>query len=297
MENINVADILKKCPTGMRLVCSMYEDVYFDYVDELNVIHCYIQYETHKTSITFNQYGTPNSNIKSKCVIFPIGNPTWEGFVQPVSIVSKFKDGDIVTNIEGDVIIYKEVSPSGYCDSFASLDHNNQFIPRYKAYLTDTIRLSTDEEIEKLLNAVKENGYKWNAETKTLEKLIVPKFKVGDRIKYRHGEIIYRIVKITEDKYILNNLHTIPISIEFMYNLVPNKFDISTLIPFESKVLVRNTEEDIWKPAIFGCYANKTSHYYVLGGTCWSYCIPYEGNEHLRGKIEDCDKRYKTWEK
>ena len=64
MEKINVADILKKCPTGMRLDCSMYEDVYFDYVDELNVIHCYIQYETHKTSITFNQYGTPNSNIK-----------------------------------------------------------------------------------------------------------------------------------------------------------------------------------------------------------------------------------------
>ena len=73
--------------------------------------------------------------------------------------------------------------------------------------------------------------------------------------------------------------------------------DTPTFVPFESKVLVRNTEEDIWKPAIFGCYANKTSHYYVLGGTCWSYCIPYEGNEHLRGKIEDCDKRYKTWEK
>lgn len=83
MNKINIAELLKDCPKGMELDCTMYEDVYFDYVDELNMIHCYIQHETYRTSLTFNQHGTPNSNTKSKCVIFPKGKTTWDGFVPP----------------------------------------------------------------------------------------------------------------------------------------------------------------------------------------------------------------------
>ena len=49
-------------------------------------------------------------------------------------------------------------------------------------YISD-FRFATDEEKQKLFDAIKTNGYKWNAETKTLEKLIVPKFKAGDKIK------------------------------------------------------------------------------------------------------------------
>ena len=88
-QKINIAELLKDCPKDMELNCLMYEDVYFDYVDELNNIHCYIQQEFNKTSVIFNQDGTPNSYTKSKCVIFPKGKTTWEGFQRP------FKDGDI----------------------------------------------------------------------------------------------------------------------------------------------------------------------------------------------------------
>ena len=44
-------------------------------------------------------------------------------------------------------------------------------------------RLATEEEKQKLYDAIKANGYKWNAGTKTLEKLVEPKFKVGDVIQ------------------------------------------------------------------------------------------------------------------
>lgn len=186
-KKIDLTVLLKDCPSGMELDCLMYEDVYFDYVDERNIIHCYIQHETHKTSITFNQHGTHNSDIKSKCIIFPKGKTTWEGFQRP------FVDGDIVTDIEGAIIIYQEITTSGYCGSFASLDHRNQFIPHYKAYL-DYIRLSTDEEKEKLFQAIKDNGYKWNPETKTLEKLKKEKFdpkilKPFDKVLVRCSEL------------------------------------------------------------------------------------------------------------
>lgn len=58
-QKINIAELLKDCPKGMELDCLMYEDVYFDYVDELNIIHCHILHTTYTSSLTFNQHGTP----------------------------------------------------------------------------------------------------------------------------------------------------------------------------------------------------------------------------------------------
>ena len=39
-----------------------------------------------------------------------------------------------------------------------------------------TVRFATEEEKQKLFKAIKDNGYEWNAETKTLKKLVKPKF-------------------------------------------------------------------------------------------------------------------------
>lgn len=51
--------------------------------------------------------------------------------------------------------------------------------------------------------------------------------------------------------------------------------------PFE-KVLVRNNENEMWHEAIFS-FTKKEPYrtYFTLNGKLWSYCIPYEGNEHL----------------
>lgn len=44
MGKINISELLKDCPSGMELDCSMFEGVYFDHVDEsrLNRIKCYV---------------------------------------------------------------------------------------------------------------------------------------------------------------------------------------------------------------------------------------------------------------
>jgi hypothetical protein len=68
------------------------------------------------------------------------------------------------------------------------------------------------------------------------------------------------------------------------------------LKPFESRVLVRNCDSDYWKPAIFGFAGkDKNAPFCVEGGNFFDKCIPYEGNEHLFGSREDCNKYYKTW--
>ena len=172
MKKINIAEILKDCPKGMELDCTMYDDVYFDYVDELNIIHCYIQQKFNKTSVVFNQDGTSTSHTKSKCVIFPKGKTTWDGFHGP------FKDGDIVATDTGNWIGITTGGKSNcFVPTYCVIKSNNDF----EAYLGykekwHFHRLATTRGKEKLFQAIKDNGYRWNAETKTLEKFTPDKF-------------------------------------------------------------------------------------------------------------------------
>lgn len=337
MEKINVAEMLKDSPKGMELDCTMYEDVYFDYVDELNIIHCYIKNEGFKTSITFNQHGTPNSYIKSKCVIFPKGKTTWGEFVP----FYKFKDGDIVFSGVSLISIFKNIK-KGYNESlhsYVSINENDSTLNIDRDYWTlENIRFATEEEKQKLFQAIKDNGYEWNAETKTLEKLlkpykketinkavfdsnaqccdimnhlikeetntskklIEPKFKIGDRIKSKLLKSdINTITKVCDNHYELDDGCALALDCQDNWELAPNKFDINTLIPFESKILVRDKDEDTWHPAIWGCTGIPdidTYPYIVMGGIGFEQCIPYEGNEHLCRTTKDCNTYYKIWE-
>lgn len=200
MEKTNIAELLRDCPRDMELDCVMYEDVYFDYVDELNVIHCYIKNEGFKTSITFNQHGTPHSDAKSKCVIFPKGKTTWKGFVPSC----KFKDGDIVATMTGSWIgITTGGNTHSFIPTYCVIKYNGEF----EAYFDIKkewcfSRLATEKERQRLFDVLKECGYRWHAETKTLEKL--PKFKVGDKIRHKNDKtIINTISYIHSNGYVL----------------------------------------------------------------------------------------------
>lgn len=72
------------------------------------------------------------------------------------------------------------------------------------------------------------------------------------------------------------------------------KFDESKYVAYETRVLVRDSECDKWKPAIYGYKEFSTLPYATLSGY-YKYCIPYEGNEHLLGKADDCSSYFKTW--
>jgi co-chaperonin GroES (HSP10) len=411
-DKINVAELLKDCPKGMELDCTMFENVTFVRVDmnkrqfpiEIAVSGVRSKYLSkegcfHDTTLS----------PESKCVIFPKGKTTWDGFVPPCP----FKDGDILYAIdEGNeyIFIFKEVYENERVYCHLNLKGNNLRIQ--EVWITDynptTHRLATEEEKQKLFDAIKDHGYKWNTKTKTLEmlteltepkeevddkivmsgiyfdrenyadevelhlgnyeieirdgktyaifknqetKTLKPKFKVGDRIKYKNGKDIHGveqgvILSITDGTYdvaVTNNMgifvpitdqdkwelielkfkvgdrirnknykdyiydiHDIidkgyrakeidadsPILILFgsqedNYELVPNKFDINTLVPYESRVLVRNADGDLWKPAIYGFSHSKGC--YVVGGVYWRQCIPYESNKELLGTTNNLE--------
>lgn len=293
MENkINVAELLKDCPSGMELDCTIYEDVYF--VEIGPTIDYPIRIKTKSgLVILLTKYGQNVKRNDAKCVIFPKGKTTWEGFIPPC----KFKEGDIAISNKGDIHLLRTKN-SSYCayrkrwEGLSTFDNTITTSVRI-------VRLATEEEKQKLFQAIKDNGYRWNPETKTLEKLIEPKFKVGDRIRHKvtNKDDVYEISKVYDDSYgLVGFTWMLYMKYQDQYELVPNKFDITTLVPFESRVLVRAMANDSWRPAIFGCVVtNNSCPYVTLGGVCWAQCIPYEGNEHLLSKTDECDDFYKTW--
>jgi hypothetical protein len=244
--------------------------------------------------ITFTKEGyymTPVFN-DCECMLFPSKDQRdWSKFQRP------FKDGDIISDSLGTCIFKGEGMIQGTVDYYCGISCDRFSIQQngHYGYIAD-YRFATEEEKAKLFDAIKANGYEWNEGTKTLAKLIKPKFKVGDRIKYRSGEIVYRVVQITEDTYVLDNLCSIPILMEHMYNLVPDKFDINSLIPFESKVLVRDTNSQDWTGSFYSHYNIKDQYpFYCINYGRFKQCIPYEGNEHLLGKTDCCNDFYKNW--
>jgi len=395
MEKINVAQLLKDCPQGMELDCVMFENLEFDHIEKDDgsgkyYIICRVKTKIGYNVHTFTEHGCYSSNNYAKCVIFPKGKTTWEGFVPPC----KFKDGDVVATTtgcwigiteggkndcfiptyciinsdgkfkayfgrkdkwsfsrlateeekqklfdaikengyhwnpetktleelpkfkNGDIVYIKTKSGNEWLSiykefegrnlrSYAhiTLDDNLRFyynrlsynILCYKEEISE-LRFATEEEKQKFFQVIKDNGYRWNSETKKMEEL--PKFKVGDRIKQMSSNRYYTIKNIEFDRYILNNNQFLRFTDEHFYELVANKFDLNTLVPFESKVLVRDKESHKWKPAIWGFYDKDSLDYQirVVGGYIYRYCIPYDGNEHLLATTNDCDDYYKTWE-
>jgi hypothetical protein len=337
--------------------------------------------------VTLTEYGTYAETEEAKCVIFPKGKTTWKGFHRP------FKDGDIIYNrLQKKICIYylcgdevprikgcrynesntqlqfekleypipiviqdyrlateeekarffDAISTNGYkwnadtktLEKAAKLIFNNgdvvattsgawigittggvsgEFIPThcviksngaFEAY-TDVkntwrfSRFATKEERQKLFAEIKEHGYIWDSEKKALEKLIQPQFKVGNVIQDKSG---YK-VKITEvniedecygyESMIAKGIGGIAFRNQDDWELVPNKFDISNLKPFD-KVLARQNISGKWGIDFFGFY--NAGYYHSTGNCAYLHCIPYEENKHLLGKTDDCQDFYKTWE-
>ena len=298
MENkINIAELLKDCPQGMELDCLIFEDVTLYGIDTATENEYPIRIVTNGYFLDLTKYGTYSNIAEAKCVIFPKGKTTWEGYQRP------FKDGDIIVTktfnnfifysiykgVENrEVITYVDYTP----DDNTLINVNHTLCSSCEIIEQ---RLATEEEKQKLFDAIKANGYKWNPETKTLEKL--PKYKVGDKIQWKKDIREKRIIdNVYKNCYTVQGCGIILFTAQDEWELVPNKFDITTLKAFESKVLVRDINTHNWIGSFYSHYEPNGKKFYIIGGSYYLQCIPYEGNEHLLDTSYDCDEYYKTWE-
>lgn len=295
MTKINIAELLENCPKGIKLYSPIFGDVYLCRVrPSLAVI---VRVSDRQEEFLYDgRFG-----INGECMLFPSKeNRDWSTFQRP------FKDGDVVSvtgiswGIGTWIGIFKQYEEKSF-ESYCSLNTSGVFRSTcLRHHSLIGLHLANNEEKKKLFEAIKENGYQWDPETKTLEKLITLKFKIGDQIRAKGTNSYTKILGITWDQtetYYETLLCKISVKDQDKFELVPNKFSISTLKPFESRVLVRDYESEEWYPAIWGLKTKDVNYPYgVVSGNSYKSCIPYEGNEHLLGTTNDCDNYYKIWE-
>lgn len=287
MKNrINIAETLDGCPKDTKLYSPIFGDVYLEKIRPHLAVVVTTESNDKEEFLYDGRYG-----INGECVLFPSKDQRdWSKFQRP------FKDGDIVVSEKGDIHLLR-TSNSSYCA------FREQWENKFDCTITTSIkvaRLATEEEKQKLFKAIKDNGYKWNPESKTLEKL--PKFKVGDEISKRNSiSNSWIIYSVSSEYYGLKlpngfeGIGVLPVSEQDEWELVPNKFDINTLKPFD-KVLVRDNNAQKWTADLFSLFDKSLIYPYSCVGHYTNQCIPYKGNEHLLGTTNDCNDFYKTWE-
>lgn len=298
-NKINIAELLKDCPSGMELDCTCADNVVFDKIIEYEQIKCVIG--ECRDPLILDKYGRLLHICCPKCVIFPKGKTTWEGFIPPC----KFKAGDVIVSENGNIVLFS------YIDA-ENIVHYHCIIPTYGSFRIEENTsigvgryydcvLANEQQRQRMYDKIKCSGYKYNQSTNTLEKLVKPKFKVGDKIVQKDGVCVpILITKVGDEFYYLNtesSVGVLPISKQDDWELTQNKFDINTLVTFESKVLCRDNNTEKWKSNFWGFYDidNAMNYPYECCGNSFAQCIPYEGNEHLLGKTDDCAEFYKTW--
>lgn len=298
MNKLNLTEILKDCHKGTKFYSRFLGFVEFCNITSDNYIEVMDKNECH---IEFKPNGTyKHSEENAEIDLFPSKDQRdWSKWQRP------FVDGDIVinkNNIGTWIGIYHKDDRlnetfSSYCyirrDGIfcANSDNNHGY------YET---RLATKEEKEKFFQVIKDHGYKWNFKTKTLEKLIIPKFKVGDKVIKKGCSIPVLISEINDGNYYSiteNSIGSFKIKEQDNWELIPNKFDPKTLKPFD-KVLVRQYNEH-WHIQFFETmYKDRKKYPFVcLGGKIYSYCIPYnDDTKHLVNKMDEAPEFYRYWE-
>ena len=297
MEKINLVKLLKNYPKGMELDCTMYNSVTLLDVDDREEITFPIRVlREDGYPITLTKYGQYTDADYAKCVIFPKGKTTWKDFHKPWTIQDA-KDGDVIFYDSGWTCIFKCIHGIWY-SSYCFITSDGEFHTGYEDHevsstINGNVHLATKKEKKKFFQVIKDNGYKWNPDTKSLEKLIKPYFKVWDKIRRKNDKtIIKTIYYVYHDSYALCDNHLLYFKEQDEWELVPNKFDVTTLKPFD-KVLVRDFDNETWGINFFSKLLDG-KHFKCLDSS-YVQCIPYEGNEHLYDTTNKCNNFYRTW--
>ena len=174
-ENLNLVEILKDCPKGTKLYSSVFGSVEFDHVDICVNYPIVIRLKGEEGYESLTSEGKVFVDYDGECILFPSREQRdWSKF-KPTC---EFNDGDIVATKTGSWIgITTGGHAHSYMPTYCVLSHNREvklYFGRKEKWRFN--RLATEEERQKLFDAIKLNGYKWNAEIKPLEKLVEPKF-------------------------------------------------------------------------------------------------------------------------
>lgn len=326
-KELNIAEILKDKPQGIRLYSPIFGECAF----------CSVQNITD--SISVKKHNGEEELFNSKGLYCTLGEvmlyPSKE--MRDWSKIT-WKKGDVlVSNDDDNHIIFNGFSKDDYTtfegEHYVSLSER-----RHISYLsmqnTQGYHIEYDKDaVQTYINTIEKRlGGKLNRETLKIEKA-QPEFKDGDIVvtdaipSLLHSKCIFILKgnfntgESRANSYIFYNINNNHISFDVLDTIIKEcnihlatdeekkqLFDALAkegkawdadkkmivvlkpkieLKPFD-KVLVRNCSTRKWEAELFG-FKSDTGRYHCVGGT-WSQCIPYIGNESLLGTTKDVEE-------
>ena len=308
-EKINIAEILKDKPVGLKFYSNTFGYISFNGVHKDKVY--FFSEDTNAHSVK------PNGKMYNggECIIFPSKEMRdWEKF--------SWKKGDVLVSKDNVHIIFEKFEDDTYTrfkgkhylwKEFNVEDYNKE----ETKMLTSVFEKAADDVAQTYIKTIEEHlDGKLNLETLEIEKQL--EFKDGDIVVYGKSVAICRkIYKHTLSFYVsLNEMvgllfaDEVESSEEYRFATEEEKqqlFDALEkegkawdaekkqivdlkpkveLKPFD-KVLVRDFGSQAWQVSLFGY--KDSGIYYCCNGCGWHQCIPYIGNESLLGTTKDVE--------
>ena len=291
---INIAQLLKDAPKGMKLYSPLFGEVKFVKIERQSDFPIVVT-DCKGNGKSFTEYGVYFvDHPDAECLLFPSKDcRTWEGWKLPVK--PKFKAGDwLVYNngncfaggfSEAQVVKVKDgvyFFVSGTSGSFKFIDENCRLWTIEDAKDGDVI---TNGKLIVIFNKLEEPTYKQHI------------------IAYVGLDLCGRL-QITEDTWQLGVGLIFDKMKEAGYQWNPDKKELRKILPhYDIKnfhagmpVLVRADNNCRWDYSVFSrITGNEDWKFAVCNGVSFIQCIPFEGNEHLLGTTDMCDEQYINW--
>lgn len=304
-EKINIADILKDKPVGLKFYSNTFGYISFNGVHKDKVY--FFSEDTNAHSVK------PNGKMYDggECIIFPSKEMRdWEKF--------SWKKGDVLISDCGFMCIFKEWASDDYTKFNGCYFDGmpNTETAKYSK-VDNNIAYGYIRDIENRC------GGKLNLETLEIEKQT--KFKDGDIVCISGmGYLTYGIVKSIDylskklEYYVLNDMSTLEFEdwLSFEDKHIQPITETQQIILFDAlekegkawdaekkqivdikkehqfkpfeKVLVRDSIDDVWRASFFS-HIKENDGRYVTTCVTWKFCIPYIGNESLIGTTKDVE--------
>lgn len=319
-QKLNIAEILKNKPVGIKLYSPIFGDCTLCYIkNETNDICVKTLYDEIRFFDFEGRY-----NAGGECLLFPSKEMRdWSKFA--------WKKGDVLVSIDGgtEVIFdkwYDETYTSFYCKHYLNSEDENKII-YYQEFLCTTERYSLEDKdsAQTYINTIEERlDGKLNIETLEIEKA-QPEFKDGDILcviessnNYHYiliyegqdDEHIYRYVTMLENNSLIiekGSYFTKPKDYSMRYATEEEKQQLFGALekegkardaekkqivdlkpkckfkPFD-KVLVRDWDKGKWGADFFSHYDESSDYPFICIKGVYKQCIPYSDmTRHLLG--------------
>ena len=304
---INIAELLKDAPKGMKLYSPLLGEV--EFAEVMDTGYMPIRVMKRGYGFRFDKYGRymGNEYPDSECLLFPSKDcRTWKGWKSPVK--HKFEVGDWVTDGTCKVKIadinntYYWYSKNCILGEIESIDKNYHLWTIEDAKDGDILvttkvrscpfiyrKTSYNNNLAYYYAGIDGNG---NFCEGCLKRTLFHFGSVENVVPATKEQRDLLFAKIKEAGYQWD------VDKKELRKIQPH-YDIANFQPFD-KVLTRDTEYGNWNVNLFSYYIGDIDARIVARFRCinsiWIQCIPFnEETKHLLGTTDMCDEQYINW--